>query len=115
MLMNGTTKEALPIYPNSLREQRQTAMVSRSQLSLRCAGLVEQDPTQYVTVSQSSLRDLENGQRKPRRNTANTLATALGINVDQLFPLGYDDAPRNPTGNTRIPEDRSRIGRPRKQ
>jgi DNA-binding XRE family transcriptional regulator len=90
-------------------------MISRAQLALRCKQLAEEAPAKYVTVSMSTIRDLEAGERKPRPNTANTLAVALRWDAQELFPSGFDDKPRNPSGKTRVPEDRSRVGRPSNQ
>jgi DNA-binding XRE family transcriptional regulator len=89
-------------------------MLTRQQVAQICERLAQQDPARYVTVSPKTMGALENGRRKPRRTIAATLAAALGKTVEELFPLGTDTPVRNPAGKTRIPADRPRGGRPRK-
>lgn len=100
-------------YPNSLREAREQAMFSRAQLIRLCAKLQVQDDIKYVNISMTTLHGLEAGTRRPRRSTAATVADALGLSVEMLFPKGFDDPVRNPEGNTRIAPDRPAPGRPR--
>jgi hypothetical protein len=92
-------------YPNTLRQVRETkALISRAQLVARCASLAEKEPTRYVRIGTTALRDLELGISRPRRNTAATLGSALETMPEELFPGGFDDPTRNPEGNTRITE-----------
>ena len=103
-----------PPYPNNVRHIRENeALMSRAQLIQACANLAAHDNVKYVKISQSSLYELEAGTRQPRMSTAATLASALDTSPEALFPLGYDNKLRNPKGNTRIPLDRKRGGRPR--
>ena len=90
-------------------------MISRVIVAARCKKLAEQDDMRYVAVTVAAIRTLEAGRSRPRRMTAATLAAALDVPVEVLFPRGLDDPIRNPDGNTRIPADRRRGGRPRKQ
>ena len=99
---------------NPLRAARDAALMTRSQLSMRCAGLADSDPTSYTSVSVNAIRDLEVGRTKPRRSTAVTLAAALQSEIATLFPDGVDTPLRNPQGRTRISPNRTIGGRPRK-
>lgn len=101
-------------YPNNLKETRMRTMITRAQLSLRCKELAEHEPTSFVPFSADSIKGLERGDRRPRRNTAFTLAKALGTTPEELFPVGFDDQPRNPLGKTHTAESPRRGGRPKK-
>ena len=103
-----------PDFPNRLREKREAAMMTRAQVALRCKQLAAEDATRYIPVSSSAIRDLETGKRRPRPSTAATLAAALQADAHLLFPCGFDPLIRNPSGNTRIPADRRKGGRPSK-
>jgi len=108
------------LYPNDLRKTRENALITRKQLSQRCADLAAQDPTRFTEVSVRALRDLEGQTRRPRPTTAATLAAALQTDLETpidprvLFHSGFDSSIRNPKGNTTIPPDRNKGGRPRK-
>ena len=94
------------LYPNNLREAREDkALISRAQLVARCVSLAEQEPTRYVRLGVTALRDLEMGISRPRRSTAATLGAALDTAPEELFPGGFDDPTRNPHGLTRISEN----------
>ena len=93
-------------YPNDLRKVREDkALISRAQLVARSVSLAENEPTRYVRIGMTALRDLELGISRPRRNTAATLAAALETTPEELFPNGFDDPTRNPKGFTRISEN----------
>lgn len=81
---------------------------------MRCRALAEADPSTYVAFSAVGIKFLEMQRNRPRRNSAQTLAQALGASVENLFPSGFDDNVHNPTGKTRIPPDRRRRGFPKK-
>lgn len=115
-LMTNTSEEIAPQYPNNLRLIRQTqAMISRSQLVQKCMNLFNEDKTKYVKVGMTTLHDLEAGIRRPRLNTAATIARALSVPADELFPAGYDDPNRNPQGRVDNGTNWPRPGRPKKQ
>lgn len=90
-----------PLYPNDLKEARTKAMISQRQLALKCQQLAEIDPSTYVRLSTDSIKDLEAGNRRPRRNSAATLGEALAAPAKSLFPNGFDDTHRNPSGRPR--------------
>ena len=114
--MNDIAQEQANPHPNNLRQEREhQAMISRVILAARCKKLAEQDELRYAAVTVAAIRTLEAGRSRPRRMTAATLSAALDVPVEKLFPRGLDDPIRNPDGNTRIPTDRRRGGRPRKQ
>ena len=104
-----------PLYPTNLRRIREEqAMITRAQLIIRCEQLAVQDKTKYVKVGKTTLHDLEAGSRRPRPNTAATLAAALETNANELFPAGLDITARNPKGNIEHIKPEHRTGRPRK-
>ncbi len=88
-------------------------MISRAQLMIRCELLAAQDKTRYVTVGKTTLHDLEAGLRRPRPNTAATLAAALEASASDLFPFGFDTTARNPKGNIEHIRPEHRTGRPK--
>lgn len=112
--MDNPANPNKPLWPNNLRQARDEALMTRAQLSLRCAQLADGDPIGFSPVSSSAIRDLEFGETRPRRGTAVTLSRVLGTPVPELFPLGLDDAARNPDGHTRVVPGRRKGGRPRK-
>ncbi len=89
-------------------------MITRAQLMTRCEQLFEADSARYAKVGKTTLHDLEAGLRRPRPNTAATLAAALETSASELFPAGFDDTPRNPKGNIDHIRPEHRTGRPRK-
>ena len=114
--MTNPSKETNQSYPNNLRSTREKrVLVSRAQLILRCERLFGEDEAQYVKVGMTTIHDLEAGRRRPRPSTAATLAAALGIPAQELFPLGFDLHVRNPGGNTTDPSSWQRTGRPKKR
>lgn len=100
-------------YENGLRPARVGKKLTRQQLSTRCSALQSEDDERYVTVSVSTIKQLEAGGHKPRLKTAVTLAAVLELEADLLFPLGFDDGIRNTTGKTRSPDHPKKGGRPR--
>ena len=113
--MTTMPEETAPPFPNNLRQVREKqALMSRAQLIQRCQQLSVQDKTRYVTVGMTSLHDLEAGLRRPRPNTAATLAAALNVPATELFPQGFDLHVRNPRGNITNPVTWQRTGRPKK-
>ncbi len=100
-------------YENGLRNARVGKKLTRQQLSMRCSILQKENDECYVTVSVSTIKQLEAGGHKPRLKTAVTLATVLESEADPLFPLGFDDGIRNTTGKTRSPDNPNKGGRPR--
>ena len=114
--MTNTPEEINQPYPNNLRPTREKrVLISRAQLILRCDRLFIEDEAQYVKVGMTTIHDLEVGRRRPRPSTAATLAAALGVPAEELFPLGFDLHVRNPGGNTTDPSSWQRTGRPRKR
>ena len=114
--MTNTPKEISQPFPNNLRPTREKrVLISRAQLILRCERLFGEDEAQYVKVGMTTIHDLEAGRRRPRPNTAATLAAALDAPVEELFPLGFDLHVRNPGGNTTDPSSWQRTGRPKKR
>ena len=114
--MTTIPEETTPPFPNNLRRVREgRVMISRLQLMRQCQKLAEEEDTRFVNVGRTSLHDLEAGTRRPRLNTAATLAAALNTPVEELFPAGFDDPNRNTKGNTSDPAGWSRRGRPPKQ
>ena len=114
--MTNMPKETNRPYPNNLRTIREKrALISRAQLILRCEKLFQEDETQYVKTGMTTLHDLEVGRRRPRPSTAATLAAALDVPAEELFPLGFDLHVRNPGGNTTDPNSWQRTGRPKKR
>ena len=101
-------------YENGLRDARVEKNLTRPQLSTRCMALKEKDDERYVTVSVSTIKQLELGGHKPRLKTAVTLAAVVEVEANFLFPLGFDDGIRNTTGKTRSPDNPQKGGRPRK-
>jgi len=102
-------------YANRLREARYGAKLTRDQLLQRCQALFQEDHGRYVTLGLTTLKEIEAGAVRPRLKRAVTLAAALEVTVESLFPLGWDDTVRNPEGNTRLPDDPEKRGRPRRQ
>ena len=102
-------------YENRLRDARVGKNLTRQQLSTRCLAFKEKDDERYVTVSISTIKQLELGGHKPRLKTAVTLAVVLDAAANDLFPLGMDDGIRNTTGKTRSPDNPKKGGRPRKR
>jgi len=102
-------------YENGLRDARVEKNFTRQQLSTRCSALKEKDDERYVTVSVSTIKQLEAGGHKPRLKTAVTLAAVVESEANLLFPLGLDDGIRNTTGKTRSPDNPKKGGRPRKR
>ncbi len=100
-------------YENGLRDARVEKNLTRQQLSTRCTTLKEKDDERYVTVSVSTIKQLESGGHKPRLKTAVTLAAVVEVEANFLFPLGFDDGIRNTTGKTRSPDNPKKGGRPR--
>ena len=114
--MTNTPEETDQPHPNNLRPTREKqALISRAQLIIRCERLFKEDEAQYVKVGMTTLHDLELGRRRPRPSTAATLAAALDVPAEELFPLGFDLHIRNPGGNTTDPNSWQRTGRPRKR
>lgn len=64
--------DPLPSYARAIKEQRDRRGMSRSQLA-------EASELSYPYISQ-----LETGLRKPSRNAARAIASALGISVEDL-------------------------------
>ena len=73
-------------------------MLTQTQLVALCKYISEQDPLRYKPISIASVRALEAGTRRPRRNLAATLGKALEVDPDALFPAGFDDLSHNPLG-----------------
>ena len=114
--MTNIPEEINQPHPNNLRPIREKrALISRAQLILRCDRLFIEDEAQYVKVGMTTIHDLEVGRRRPRPSTAATLAAALDVPAEELFPLGFDLHVRNPSGNTTDPSSWQRTGRPRKR
>ena len=107
-------KPASPFPTNLRRVREEQAMITRAQLMTRCGQLAAQDETKYVTVGKTTLHDLEAGLRRPRPNTAATLAAAMETSADELFPAGLDTTVRNPKGNIEHIKPEHRTGRPKK-
>ncbi len=106
----------VPPYPTNLRRVREEqAMITRAQLMARCGQLAAQDETKYVTVGKTTLHDLEAGLRRPRPNTAATLAAALETDPKELFPFGPDTTIPNPKGYIEAIQPFHRTGRPKKR
>ena len=100
-------------YPNKLRERRLAAFLTRAQLADKTAKLAEAESEAYNSVSARSLERLERGETKPRIKTAASLAKALEVSPQELFPLGPDHGIRNPGGKTSIPATRPKRGQAR--
>lgn len=100
-------------FKNNLRQARTEAHLTRDQLLQLCRTLYDQDQERYVTLGLTTLKEIEAGALRPRLRRAVTLADALGKTVEDLFPLGWDDTPRNPEGYTRVSDDPKKRGRPR--
>jgi hypothetical protein len=88
------------VYPNTLKQARLNAMLSQPQLVALCRQTAEQDPLRYKPISIASVRSLEAGERRPRRNLAATLARVLEVDPHALFPAGFDDQTHNPLGRS---------------
>ena len=101
-------------FKNNLRQARTEAHLTRDQLLKLCRTLHEKDQERYVTLGLTTLKEIEAGALRPRLRRAVTVAVALGKSVEDLFPLGWDDTPRNPEGKTRVSPDPEKRGRPRK-
>lgn len=117
MQSNDPNKESAvnPPYPSNLRQIREEqAMITRAQLMLRCEHLFNTDSARYTKIGKTTLHDLEAGLRRPRPNTAATLAAALEANAAELFPSGFDSHVRNPSGHIEAIKPAQRTGRPRK-
>ncbi len=104
-----------PAYPNELRTIRTEREMTREELSYACRQLAEKKPEQHRTVSVGTLRNLELGVTRPKPSVARTIAAALKLKVDVIFTSGVDTSISNPSGRTRIPPDRPKGGRPRKE
>lgn len=103
-----------PPYPSNLRHVREErAMITRAQLMTRCEQLFDADSARHAKVGKTTLHDLEAGLRRPRPNTAATLAVALETSASELFPAGFDNHVRNPTGHIEAIKPSQRTGRPR--
>jgi transcriptional regulator with XRE-family HTH domain len=89
------------------------ARLIQTQVVKICGGLANDDPDKYHAIGLSTLKGLEAGRHKPRLVTAVTLATALNVAIEQLFPEGIDEPNRNPRGITHVSPDRPKGGRPR--
>ena len=99
-------------YENGLRNARVGKNLTRQQLSKRCSALQKKDDERYVTVSVSTIKQLEAGGHKPRLRTAVTLAAVVELEANLLFPLGFDDGIRNTAGKTRSSDNPEKGGRP---
>jgi transcriptional regulator with XRE-family HTH domain len=86
--------EESPVYPNLLREVRDSQALTRVQLAALCGQLAEQDPIRYTAVGESTVKHIELGKSQPRASTAATIAKALEMSVSELFPAGIDTKSR---------------------
>jgi transcriptional regulator with XRE-family HTH domain len=79
-------------YPNLLRQIReQQRLLTRDALITMTESLAAADPARYTRVSRSALRTLEAGLSRPQLKTMATLAKALGVEAQLIFPGGPDD------------------------
>lgn len=76
-------------------------MLTRAALKALCHRLADNSPGVFTTIGLSTLRDLEAGLTRPKLTTLSTLAAALQVGRDELFPNGHDDPIRNPKGRPR--------------
>ncbi len=96
-----------PSESNSILEVTRVKLgLTRVELSSVCEAIAVTDVGQYTRVSMDAIRKLELGITRPRRKTAQTLAKALQLPIEALFPNGIDNVTRNPEGITRISPDR---------
>jgi hypothetical protein len=79
----------VPSYPNHLRALRDDACLTRHALSAICDRLAVEDPIRFTQVVYRTIQDLEAGLKRPRAQTAATLAAALGKEVRAIFPDGH--------------------------
>ena len=90
------------------------ARLTQKKVLARCESLANSDPETYVSISLSTIKQLESGKRKPRLMTASTLAAVLGEDIPGLFPNGIDDPNRNQEGKSGTPGEQKKRGRPPK-
>ncbi len=98
-------------HPNELRARRYDKSFSRVQLAALTERAAAEDPVLYGSVSARSLERLERGEVRPQARSAQALAKVLETSVPELFPFGVSDQAQNPTGNTRVPENRPPRGK----
>ena len=89
-------------YPNTLRERREAKLLTRPALSELCKELALTSPALFAAIGTTTIRDLESGTTRPRLKTVATLARVLEVDPNELFPSGFDDPRRNPTGKTDV-------------
>ena len=64
------------MYPNNLRFYRQKKGITQEQLA------------HYAGVSVTAVQNLEYGKNKPKHQTAQNFAKALGVPAEMIFPVG---------------------------
>ena len=111
---HGKVAEGAPPHPNELRARRHDKSYSRVQLAALTERAAAEDPLLFGAVSARSLERLERGEVRPQAKGAHALAKALECSVPELFPCGLSDHVQNPTGNTRVPENRRQRGKSKK-
>jgi|SRR5579862_8262004 len=85
-------------YPNNLIATRKLrGGMTREDLSAKTRALAASDPSSCL-VTVAYLQKLERGKSLPRERTASTLAKALGLSVQELFPAGLRTGSNNPSG-----------------
>ena len=78
-----------------MHEQRQSAQPSFLRGYRAACGLSQDDLAQLAGLSRETISRIERGDT-PRWKTARTLAAALGVRPEQLFPLNDEDPAGKP-------------------
>jgi transcriptional regulator with XRE-family HTH domain len=75
-------------YPNNLMVERKRQFLTRAGLAALTEDVAKQDPVRFLQISARSLDRLERGECRPLARTAASLAKALEVDPNEIFPLG---------------------------